>query len=171
MTTADIAILCTILLPTLFGVIYGFLNIIFSLLTWLISIGLAVHLTPYLSASPYLINYIDRPEFRVIAAFVLLFIFCLLILSVLSYFVIKILGKTGLRAADRILGLFFGMGLGVIIVSVVVFLAGFTPLPEEVWWKESRLIDPFVDISLWGSSFLGESVTEYQLYEKIEKND
>ena len=171
MTTADTVILCTILLPTLFGVIYGFLNIIFSLLTWVISLGLAVKLAPYLSALPYLKNYIDTPELRIIAAFVLVFILCLLILSILSYFVIKILGKTGLRAADRLLGLFFGMGLGVLIVAVVVFLAGFTPLPEEVWWKESKLMDPFEDISVWGSSFLGESVTKYQIYEKIEKND
>jgi len=171
MTTADTVILCTILLPTLFGVIYGFLNIIFSLLTWVISLGLAVKLAPYLSALPYLKNYIDTPELRIIAAFVVLFILCLLIMSGLSYFVIKLLGKTGLTAADRILGLFFGMGLGVLIVTVVVFLAGFTALPKEAWWEESKLMKPFENISVWSSSFLGESVTKYHSYENIDKND
>ena len=59
MTTADIAILCAILLPTLVGILYGFLNIIFSLLSWLVSLGLAVKLVPYFS--PLLDNYIDTP--------------------------------------------------------------------------------------------------------------
>ena len=169
MMTADIVILFAILLPTIVGVIYGFLNIIFSLISWLVSLGLAVKLVPYFS--PLLDNYIDTPILRIILAFIALFILCLLIMSGLSYFVVKLLGKTGLTAADRILGLFFGMGLGVAIVTVVVFLAGFTAFPKEVWWKESKLLEPFETLSVWGSNFLGESVTRYHSYENIEKND
>tara|TARA_B100000929_G_scaffold229373_1_gene185789 strand:- start:1550 stop:2059 length:510 start_codon:yes stop_codon:yes gene_type:complete len=169
MMTADIVILFAILLPTIVGVIYGFLNIIFSLISWLVSLGLAVKLVPYFS--PLLDNYIDTPILRIILAFIALFILCLLIMSGLSYFVVKLLGKTGLTAADRILGLFFGMGLGVAIVTVVVFLAGFTAFPKEVWWKESKLMEPFETLSVWGSNFLGESVTRYHSYENIEKND
>ena len=169
MMTADIVILFAILLPTIVGVIYGFLNIIFSLISWLVSLGLAVKLVPYFS--PLLDNYIDTPILRIILAFIALFILCLLIMSGLSYFVVKLLGKTGLTAADRILGLFFGMGLGVAIVTVVVFLAGFTAFPKEVWWKESKLMEPFETLSVWGSNFLGESVTRYHSYENIDKND
>tara|TARA_B100000959_G_C14768721_1_gene536552 strand:+ start:339 stop:836 length:498 start_codon:yes stop_codon:yes gene_type:complete len=163
MTTADIAILCVILLPTIVGVIYGFLNIIFSLISWLVSLGLAVKLVPYFS--PLLDNYVDTPILRIILVFIVLFILCLLIMSGLSYFVIKLLGKTGLTAADRILGLFFGMGLGVLVVAVVVFLAGFTAFPKEIWWKESKLMKPFEILSIWGSNYLGESVTKYHSYE------
>ena len=163
MTTADIAILCVILLPTIVGVIYGFLNIIFSLISWLVSLGLAVKLVPYFS--PLLDNYVDTPILRIILVFIALFILCLLIMSSLSYFVIKLLGKTGLTAADRILGLFFGMGLGVLVVAVVVFLAGFTAFPKEIWWKESKLMKPFENLSIWGSNYLGESVTKYHSYE------
>ena len=167
MTTADIAILCVILLPTLIGILYGFLNIIFSLLSWVVSLGLAVKLVPYFS--PLLDNYIDTPILRIILAFIVLFILCLLIMSGLSYFVIKLLGKTGLTAADRLLGMFFGMGLGMLIVAVVVFLAGFTAFPKEVWWKESKLIEPFETLSIWSSDFLVESVTKYHWYEQMEK--
>ena len=167
MTTADIAILCVILLPTIVGVIYGFLNIIFSLISWLVSLGLAVRLVPYFS--PLLDNYVDTPILRIILVFIAFFILCLLIMSGLSYFVIKLLGKTGLTAADRILGLFFGMGLGVLVVAVVVFLAGFTAFPKEIWWKESKLMEPFEILSIWGSNYLGESVTKYHSYESIDK--
>ena len=169
MSTADIVILCIILLPTIVGAIYGFLNIIFSLLSWIISLGLAVKLTPHFS--PLLNNYIDSDMLRVALAFIVLFIICLLIMSGFCYFIVKLLGRTGLTATDRFLGLFFGMGLGGLIVTVVVFLAGFTTYPEDVWWKESKLIKPFELVSVWSKGYLGESIEEYHAYEKTSKND
>ena len=96
----------------------------------------------------------------------LIFILCLLVMSAISYFIVKLLGRTGLTIADRILGLFFGMGLGAIIVAVVVFLAGFSAFPEEAWWKESKLIEPFELVSVWSSGFLGESVIKYHSYSR-----
>ena len=63
------------------------------------------------------------------------------------------------------------MGLGGLIVAVVVFLVGFTPIPEEIWWRESKLVKPFEIVSIWSSDFLGEGVTKYHSYEKAAKND
>lgn len=163
MATADIVILCLIALPTIVGVFYGFLNILFSLVSWAISLGVSVKLVPYFT--PLLENYVDTPILRMVLAFIAIFILSLLIMSGLSFLIVKLLGKTGLTAADRVLGLFFGMGLGALIVSVIVFLAGFTAFPEEPWWQESKLAEPFERISIWGSRFLPESVTEYHSYE------
>jgi membrane protein required for colicin V production len=168
MSTADIVILCLIALPSIVGVFYGFLNIAFSLLSWAISLGLSIKLVPYFA--PLLENHVDTPILRIILAFIALFILSLLIMSGISFFVVKLLGKTGLTAADRILGLFFGMGLGGIIVSVIIFLAGFTAFPQESWWEESKLVAPFEGISIWGSRFLPESVTEYHTYEQAKDN-
>lgn len=91
-------------------------------------------------------------------------------MSGISFFVVKLLGRTGLTAADRILGLFFGMGLGGLIVSVIVFMGGFTAFPQEPWWQESKLAAPFERISLWGARFLPESITEYHSYERANQN-
>jgi membrane protein required for colicin V production len=168
MSTADIVILCLIALPAIVGVFYGFLNIVFSLLSWAISLGLSIKLVPYFS--PLLENYVDTPVLRMILAFIGLFILSLLIMSGISFLIVKLLGKTGLTAADRILGLFFGMTLGVLIVAVIVFLAGFTAFPQEDWWEQSKLAGPFERISIWGSQFLPESVIEYHSYEQIEED-
>ena len=108
MSTADIVILSVILLPTIVGVLYGFLNIIFSLLSWVISLGLAVKLIPYFS--PLLSDYIDSPMLRIVLVFIILFILCLLIMSGICYFIVKLLSRTGLTAMDRFLGLFFWHG-------------------------------------------------------------
>lgn len=168
MSTADIVILCLITLPTIVGVFYGFLNILFSLLSWAVSLGLSIKLVPYFS--PLLENHVDTPILRMIVAFIALFIISLLIMSGISFLVVKLLGKTGLTAADRILGMSFGMGLGGLIVTVIVFLAGFTAFPQETWWQESRLAQPFERISLWASNYLPESVTEYHSYEQAGEN-
>lgn len=85
-------------------------------------------------------------------------------MSGISFLIVKLLGKTGLTAADRILGLFFGMALGTLIVLVIVFLAGFTAFPQDSWWEESKLAEPFERISIWSSQYLPESVSEYHSY-------
>tara|TARA_R110000782_G_scaffold41101_11_gene94566 strand:+ start:2761 stop:3270 length:510 start_codon:yes stop_codon:yes gene_type:complete len=169
MSTADIAILCLIALPTIVGVFYGFLNILFSLLSWAVSLGLSIKLVPYFS--PLLENYVDTPILRIVLAFIALFILSLLIMSGISYFVVKLLGRTGLTAADRILGLFFGMGLGGLIVAVIIFMAGFTAFPQEPWWEQSKLAIPFERVSIWSSRFLPESITKYHSYEQASEND
>lgn len=168
MSTADIVILCFIVLPTIVGLCYGFLNILFSLLSWAVSLGLSIKLVPYFS--PLLENHVDTPILRIILAFIALFILSLLILSGISYLIVKLLGRTGLTAADRILGLFFGMGLGGLIVAVIIFLGGFTAFPQEPWWEESKLVEPFEHISIWSSRFLPESITEYHSYKQAEEN-
>ena len=168
MSTADIVILCLIALPTIVGVFYGFLNIVFSLLSWAISLGLSIKLVPYFA--PLLEGHVDTPILRIILAFIGLFILSLVIMSGISYFIVKLLGRTGLTAADRILGLFFGMGLGGLIVAVIIFLAGFTAFPQEPWWEESKLVEPFERISIWSTRFLPESFIEYHSYEPPEEN-
>jgi len=163
MSTADIVVLCLIALPAIVGVFYGFLNIVFSLLSWAISLGLSVKLVPYFA--PLLENYVEQDVVRMVLAFIVLFILSLLIMSGISFLIAKLLGKTGLTAVDRILGLFFGMALGILIVWVIVFLAGFTAFPQESWWEDSKLAEPFERISIWGSQYLPESISEYHAYE------
>ena len=169
MFTVDIVILCLVALPRGVGVFYGFLNILFSLLSWAVSLGLSVKLVPYFS--PLLENYVNTPILRDALAFIALFILSLLVMTGISYFLVKLLGSAGLTAADRILGLFFGMGLGGLIVTVIIFMAGFTALPQEVWWEESKLASPFERISIWSSRFLPESINAYPSYVQANEDN
>jgi len=162
MPTIDIVILIVIAIPAIVGAFYGFLNIIFSLLAWSLALGAAVKLVPYFT--PMLENYVETPILRVVLAFAGLFVVGLMILSGLSFFIVKLLGRTGLTATDRILGLFFGMGLGCLIITVVVFLAGFTTYPGENSWQESKLVVPFQQISIWAQDFLPDNIAEYHNY-------
>ena len=112
--------------------------------------------------------YVSSDELRAGLAFILSFIIFLLVLSGIGYFVVKLIGRAGLSAADRFLGLLFGMSLGVIIVNVIVFLGGFTAFPEDDWWQESRLAPAFQRVAERASEFLPESVAKYHEYPKPE---
>ncbi len=165
MQSIDVAILLIIALPAIAGVIYGFLNIIFSLLAWILALGISIKFSP--AFSPLLESSIDTPVLRTILAFVGLFIISLMILTGIGFLIVKLLGRTGLTAADRILGLFFGIGLGAIIVEVVVFLGGFTALPQEAWWDASRVMKPFERVAIWSGQYLPESISKYHGYENM----
>ncbi|MDX1519149.1 MAG: CvpA family protein [Gammaproteobacteria bacterium] len=163
MQAADITILVILAIPALVGVFYGFLNIVFSLLAWVLASGIAVKTTPLFAT--LLENHVETPLIRTVLAFAGIFIISLMIFSALGYFIVKLLGRAGLTAADRILGLLFGFGLGLTIVGAVVFLAGFTAFPKEQWWNESRLIAPFEKVSVWGHQYLPESMAKHHGYE------
>ena len=166
MSAFDISIIVLLVLPAVIGVFYGFLNIVFSLLSWALAFGASIKMLPYIT--PMLEGVVETELLRTALVFVALFIIFLVLLTLISYFIVKLLGRAGLTAADRILGLFFGMGLGATIVAVVVFLAGFTLMPQENWWQQSKLVDPFERIGIWCYRFLPDSIIEYHSYDATQ---
>ena len=166
MQAIDIGILIVIALPALVGLLYGFLNILFSLLAWTLALGFSIKFSSFFS--PMLENSIEMPLIRNMLAFLGLFIVSLMVLSIIGFLIVKLLGRTGLTSADRILGLFFGTGLGIAIVTMIVFLMGFTSVPMEKWWEKSRIVTPFERISVWSSGYLPENIAKYHGYEPRE---
>jgi membrane protein required for colicin V production len=164
MQVLDIVILLGLALPALVGAAYGFLNILFSITAWVLALGIAIQAGPLLA--PLLERWVDTPLLRDGLAFAAAFIVCLLLFSALGYLVVKLLGRTGLTAADRMLGFFFGLGLGGAIIAVLVFLAGFTALPQEPWWRSSLLAAPFENIALASHRYLPENMTNYHGYRR-----
>ncbi len=162
MQLIDIILLVIIAIPALAGVFYGFLNILFSLMAWAVASGVAVKFTS--SFAPMLAPYIETTSIRTALAFIALFIVSLMIFSTLGYFIVKLLGRSGLTATDRMLGFLFGIGLGGAIVTLAVFFAGFTAFPQEPWWQDSRLIRPFQTVCVWGQQYLPESMAEHHGY-------
>lgn len=162
MEIIDILILVTILIPSLVGVIYGFLNIILSIVAWVIAFGITIKFSTYFA--PLLSSYVETEVLRNGLAFIGLFLVSLMVLSGLGYFMVKLLGRTGLTGADRILGLLFGAALGGSIVAVMIFLAGFTDLSREAWWQHSLLVKPFERTAVWGRQFVPENIAKYHQY-------
>ena len=162
MEGVDIGILAVLFLPAIMGMLYGLLNVLFSMAAWIMAAITATKLSGYFS--PLLDDYLE-PVLREIVAFAGVFIISLVIFTGLGYFIVKLLGRTGLTAADRILGFFFGIGLGGAIITILVFLAGFTAISKHEWWHEAVMIEPFQRVCVWGQRFLSEDIAVYHRYE------
>ena len=168
MEGVDIGILVVLFLSAIMGLLYGLLNILFSITAWIMAVLVAVKFSGWFS--PMLEAYLE-PVLRSVVAFAGVFIISLVIFTALGYFVIKLLGRTGLTAADRLLGFFFGIGLGSAIITVLVFLAGFTAISKHEWWHEAVLIEPFQRVCVWGRRFLSEDIAVYHRYEPASQPD
>ena len=166
MQTVDIIVLVTLVIPGIIGALYGFLNIVFSIIAWIMAFAISFKFGALIT--PMLAPYIETPLVRTILGFSGLFLITLMIFSLVGFFIVKLLGRAGLTAMDRVLGFFLGIGLGGFIIAVVVFMAGFTAFPQEGWWKNSVTIRPFEHLAVWSHKFLPTNIAEYHGYQSSD---
>ena len=158
----DMIMLIIIFMPTLIGFVYGYLAIVLTLLVWALALGLAV--AGVSMFTPTLAPFINMPTLRTLLAFAGLFTVSLMILSGIGLCFSTMIGKSPLVIADRMLGAFFGFGLGLVLVVCMVFLAGFTILPQQLWWEDAQFLQLFERFALWLGQYLPEEISAYQRY-------
>jgi len=100
------------------------------------------------------------PSARLAVAFAALFLVALFLAGLVNYLAVQLIKRTGLTGTDRMVGIFFGLGRGILIVAILVLLGGLTPLPKDPWWDASGLMHYFQSIALWLRSFLPPGVAE-----------
>jgi membrane protein required for colicin V production len=159
MIWADYAILGIIGLSALLSILRGFVREILSLVAWVLAFWVALTFMHHLAG--YLTEIVPVPSVRLVSAFLMLFLGTLLIMGVVNYVIGKVVAATGLSGTDRMLGIFFGIVRGILIVAVLVFVAGLTSLPRDPWWRESLLIKYFEPIALWIRGLLPEEAASY----------
>jgi membrane protein required for colicin V production len=158
----DYGILGLIALSALIGLARGLIREVFSLALWGVAIWLGLNYSR--AASGLLESLIPTPSARMAAAFLAVFIGTLLAGGLLGYVLGKLVAVTGLSGTDRLAGLVFGLARGALIIAVLVLLAGATPIPEDPWWKQSRLIPPFQSLALWLRGQLPSGIAAYVNY-------
>ena len=147
LTWVDYCFIGIIGLSGLIGLIRGLIREVFSLAAWGAAVWVGLRYDREVSG--YLEAAIPLPSARLAVAFAVLFIATLALAGLAAFLLNKLVQNTGLSGTDRLAGLLFGTARGVLVVAVLVLLAGATPLPEDSWWKESKLIPPFQSFSLW----------------------
>ncbi|MDZ7839789.1 MAG: CvpA family protein [Gammaproteobacteria bacterium] len=138
MNLVDWIILAVTLLSALVGFYRGFIRETLSLISWILAFWAAFSFAE--PASVWFTHYIESPQLRLVAAFAAIFVVTLLLFSLLSYLLCRLLLVSGIAGTDRILGGLFGVVRAVVLVSVLLLLARVPGYPEEAWWKQSLLI-------------------------------
>lgn len=158
MNWVDIAILVVILLSALVGLARGLVREVLSLGVWLVA--LAVGYFYYKGVAEWLTAYIDQPNVRLALAFVGIVLVVLVLGSILSALLSALIHRTGLTGVDRVLGLVFGTGRGIVLVAMAVFLGALTPMVDEPWWRESKTIVQFQHAANWLLSLVPPGLQE-----------
>jgi membrane protein required for colicin V production len=85
---------------------------------------------------------ISQPGVRLAVGFVLVMIATVLLFSLISMQVVKVVKITGLQGTDRALGGLFGFARGLVIAVIAVLIAGLTPLPKGRYWQDAMFSAP-----------------------------
>lgn len=154
----DLVILGLILLSALISLIRGFIREAFSLAVWVLAFWISWMF--FRDFALQMQSFIETPSVRLGVAFALLMILSLTAGGLINYLIIRLVQSTGLSGSDRFIGMIFGAARGVLVVAVLVLLAGLTPLPQDPWWQESRLLPYFEELALWLKEMLPPEVAE-----------
>ncbi len=163
MTLFDYAVLIIIGGSVCLSLVRGFAREVLALAGWVIAF-----IAASLLAGPVaglLTTLIAAEALRVLAAFGAVFLATLIAASLIALAVSRLIRSAGLGLEDRLLGSFFGLARGVLVVMVLILLAGLTGLPRQPAWTDAMLSPPLValagEIRLW----LPEAVSRYISYD------
>lgn len=156
MNWVDYTILAIIGVSVIISILRGFTKEALSLAGWVLAVWVGLSFADNLQR--LLEPHITAPSLRLIIAFVILFVVTLFLAGLVNYLAVQVIKKTGLSGTDRMVGIFFGVARGCLVVAVLVLIGGMTPMPQDPWWKESQLLHYFQDIAIWLRQFLPEDI-------------
>lgn len=155
---ADYAIIVIIILSVGISFIRGFVREILSILGWIIVFWVSI--VYFDSFANLLTPFIKSQTSRQVISFVFLFISILVIVLLLNYLISKMLLTRRFDGTDRILGVFFGLIRGILLISVLLLLASLTNVTQSQWWNDSVTIPKFDPIVEWLKSLLPEDIDQ-----------
>ena len=144
MTGFDFVLLAILAISVVLGLLRGLLKEVLSLVAYASAFLAAIWWGP--TASDWFSQWITQPFVSMALAYLSVFIGVLLAIGFVNMTLSALLSKTGLTPADHGLGAIFGLLRGVLFVLVLVIIAGYTPLPEESWWKNAMFSKQVVSV-------------------------
>ncbi len=138
MNWADYVILAVFAVSILIGLMRGFTREVLGALGWVLAFWVAFTFTH--QAAEWLTPYITTPSVRRAAAFGGLFLIVLLLTSLLTFFIGRVIRDGALASADRTLGAGFGLLRGLVLIAALLWAAGTTAARQDPWWQQSALI-------------------------------
>lgn len=148
---ADYALLLVLAVSMGIGLWRGFVVEVLSLTVWVAAFWLSVAFGADVAAR---FTGVEAASARLFLGYAGVFLGVLIVGGLVTWAIGKVIANTGLSATDRVLGLGFGLARGLVLACVAVLLLGFTPLPRDAWWSQSRLLPGVQRGAEWMAGFL-----------------
>jgi len=156
MNWIDWLIIAVIGLSTIIGIMRGFVKEALSLVVWIGAMVIATSFCEDLlrvdsPLKPFLTETITQPQIQLSAAFVLLFLATLIVGGLFNFMIGRLIASSALAGFNRMLGMFFGLMRGAVIVAMIVVAVQSTPLGQHIAWQASLLVHP---LAQWSQQLL-----------------
>lgn len=139
MTAFDYGVIVIVVASLALGLWRGLIGEVLALLAWVLAGLAAWQIGPEVGE---LLTSIADPAWRLLAGYAVVFFGVLIVLALVRLAVRGLLKALGLTAVDRMLGVFFGIARGLLIVLIVVAVGGMTSVPKQEWWAKAQLAPP-----------------------------
>ncbi len=159
MSWVDYVIMGVLFISALIGLVRGLISEVLSVVVWVCAFWAAWTFGPLIAQR--LEGSISLPMARIGIGYGVCFMGVLLIGGLFRFMISRLVASTGVGGPDRLFGMAFGALRGILIVSLVVFAMGFTPLPNEPIWRESALLPQFAAPAAWLGQQVPGNVRQY----------
>lgn len=159
MNWTDYIVIGVLALSVLIGLWRGLISEVLALAIWVAAFWVAWMFGPVVAA--HFEHLIELPSARIIVGYGLCFVAVLILGALLRFVIGKLIESTGLSGTDRLLGMLFGFARGVLLVTLLVFLLGFTAFTRDPWWQQSVLLPQFQRVAAWLEQRVPASVRDH----------
>jgi membrane protein required for colicin V production len=130
LTAVDVLVVVVVLVSGGFAMWRGLVSETFTIIDWVVAAFVALRLTP--SFQPLLRDVISPSWLEYVVVFIGSFLLMFIPLSILNHRLSEMVKKSEIGPVDRVLGLIFGVGRGLVIVGVAyIAFAAMVPLRDH----------------------------------------
>ena len=158
MTTFDYVVIGIVAISLVLGLWRGVVSELIALIAWVTGFMAALEFGA--AAGHAVFTGLTDPALRVLAGCILVFVGVLVAMSVIRLAVRSMVKALGLTLSDRLLGMFFGLARGVLLVMMLVAAGGMTSAPQQLWWKEATLAPPLETAVLVAKPWLPDDLAK-----------
>lgn len=138
MNATDYVVIAAIVISAVIGAVRGFLREAIAVGAWLIALFLAWHFSDVIA--PHLGGLMADSEVRPWAGRIIIVVLVLLLGAGIGATVGHFVRLSIFSGMDRLLGFFFGLLRGFVLLGVFVILGQLLRLQGEHWWRGSLLM-------------------------------
>jgi len=158
MAVFDYAVIGIVALSLVLGLWRGVVSELIALAAWVLAFMAALEFGT--RSGQFLFAGIADPAIRTLAGCALVFVGVLVAMSLLRLAVHSMVKALGLSLSDRLLGMFFGLARGVLVVMALVAAGGLTSAPQQPWWKQATLAQPLETAVLVAKPWLPDDLAK-----------
>ena len=140
----DLLLIGILLISLIWGLVRGFVREVLALSSWVLAGWLAWRYGATLG--DYLMTWLSSERLSYLAGLGAVFIGSLVAFTLISRVAYKQFRIAGLTAMNRVLGAIFGIARGLVVSTLLLFGAQFSPATEANWYKDSELIPYFAPL-------------------------